>query len=99
MPRSALVDRAIAVLEEALGQTRRAPVRAGPGLKLALAFLYAVSDDLAHPGQTPRRAFDDFLAAVTCDRSTDMPEKDGRGRAAKALATLNHIRRRVGHGR
>ncbi|MFS0771207.1 hypothetical protein [Sphingomonas sp. 1P08PE] len=98
MSRRALVDRALAVLEEAQGQTAIAPVKPGPGLRLAVAFLYAVSDDRAFPGQTPREAFEAFLMAVGDDRTTDMPEKDGRGRAATGLALLNHIRRRVGHG-
>jgi hypothetical protein len=55
-----------------------------------------ISDDRAHYGHHSRRAFDEFMLAVTDTKVTDMPEKDGRGRRAVATAAYNHILRRVG---
>jgi len=94
--RQALVERAIAVLEEALSETGKAPVPPRPGLRLAVAYLYAISDDKTHFGHHPRAAFDEFMLAVTDTKVSDMPEKDGRGRRAVATAAYNHILRRVG---
>jgi len=94
--REALVARAVATLEEALSECGKAPVPPRPGLRLAVAYLYAISDDKAHYGHHPRQAFDEFMLAVTDTKVTDMPEKDGRGRRAVATAAYNHILRRVG---
>jgi len=94
--REALVKRAMAVLDEAIWETSKSPVKAGPGLCLALAYLYAVADPHCPLGRPSRQDFDDFLAAVTDRTFTDMAARDGRFRSSEALPNYNRIARRVG---
>lgn len=77
-----LREKALAVLEDALLRSQRAPVPPSPGLRFALAYL-------ADNAGENRWAFDGFWRAVTSAR-------DGELRLQRALSNLNTIYKQCG---
>jgi len=87
IPIESLKIKALAVLEDAGARVGRQPVEPDPGLRLALAFLYAVSD-------RDRALFDEFWRAVIDQPVGPSPEALRAQQAT--VPPLNGIYRAVG---
>lgn len=95
LSRDALVFKALCVLDQAC---RAATGDAAPpqhGLRLALAFLYAVSNDRPAPALTDRAVFDEFWSLITAYPET-LHSSRGRMRSTLARTCFSGICRRVG---
>ena len=100
MRRPALADlsaRALATLEDAIGRSQREGVLRGeePGLRLALAFLFAIASDETDYPQDAATPFVELWTAVT-GRPNAMCDGKPEFRTSWAWTQLAAIRRRVG---
>lgn len=96
LSREALVFKALCVLDEAVEQARAGAVPASPGLRLALAFLYAVGD--RRKEWFDREPYDGFwrLATLGDANLAAGSNVDATGRLTQMNAYLNGIGRAAG---
>lgn len=96
LSRETLVFKALCVLEEAIEQARKGAVPPSPGLRLALAFLYAVGDRRRE--WFDREPYDQFwrLATQADANFTEGHNVDATGRLTQMTANFNGIGRAAG---
>lgn len=96
LSREALVFRALCVLEEVVEESRKGAVRPSPGLRLALAYLYAVGDRRRE--WFDREPYDGFwrLATQQDANFSAGSNVDATGRLTHMTAHLNAIARAAG---
>lgn len=96
LSREALVFRALCVLEEAVEESRKGAVPPSPGLRLALAYLYAVGDRRRE--WFDREPYDGFwrLATQQDANFSAGSNVDATGRLTQLTAHLNGIGRAAG---
>lgn len=88
-----LAFKALCVLDEAIEDARAGKVRPSPGLRLALAFLYAVGDRRGE--WFDREPYVEFWRAATQDDATGGAQ-DGIGRRGELVTSFRAIARTVG---
>lgn len=91
-----LVFRALCVLDAAAHASMKGPLRPPlPGVRLALAYLYSVSNDRTEFFNSDRGVFDAFWRAITNDEPAFSVDRANTGRSNDAFASFAGICRRV----
>lgn len=96
LSREALVFRALCVLDETCAQAREGRVAPSAGLRLALAFLYAVGDRRAE--WFDRQPYDEFWRVATQEHAAIAGghNTEGYGRSVTLTSNMNAIARAAG---
>lgn len=94
--REQLIFKALCVLDQAIDDAGQGRVKPSYGLRFALAFLFAVSDDRLGIATTARQVFDEFWDCVTTDPPGQTAYMTGFVRSTYARTYMTGICRRVG---